>query len=230
MAYATTQAIREAAGLQSRVENETPAGPVDGTNRAFATKRKPIVDSTYDEVVNAEDIVVTVNGEAVQLTHIDPASGTFSTALPPPAGAAIRVMYCHSSLSQGYVDGKQEEADSWVDMKLSSCGVAVPLSPTPAIISTAAELYAAGIILYKDWGNRSNTEYTSKDGEMKISQARKLIEEYCASLANQRRATSDTAQSVSSVSDGNVFARNPGPDLNNPHHLDDDHFWNRRSY
>lgn len=228
MAYATTQAIREAAGLQSRIENETPTGPVDGTNRAFAVKRKPIVDATYDEVVNADDIIVTVNGTAVQLTHIDGPSGTFSTALAPPAGAVVRVTYHFSPLTQAYMNGKQEEADSWVNMKLTACNITVPLSPTPAIISTVAELYASGVILYKDWGNRSNTEYTTKDGEMKISQARKLLDEYCASNKTQLQSTINAQSAVAAASDPDVFPRQHMDGSRPPHELDDDWFWNRR--
>lgn len=228
MAYATIQAIREAAGLQSRIENETPAGPVDGTNRVFVVKRKPIADATYDEVVNAEDVRATVNGAPAPIDSIDPDAGTITLKTAPTAGQKVLVFYHFSSITTQYVEGKQEEADSWVDMKLSAVNIETPLLPAPAVISTAAELYAAGIILYKDWGNRSNTEYTTKDGELKIAQARKLIDEYLASQKSQRQNQSSASQSVSGVSDGDVFSRTPDNGSIIDETTNDNYFWNRK--
>lgn len=227
MAYATIQAIREAAGLQSRIENETPAGPVDGTNRVFVVKRKPIADANYDEVVDAEDVQVMAAGVTVEVESVNADTGEITLKTAPGVNVPVRVFYQFSPLTTQYVEGKQEEADSWVDMKVGG-SVEVPILPAPAVISTAAELYAAGVILYKDWGNRSNTEYTTKDGDLKISQARKLIEEYLASLKQQRQANSSSSQSVSAVTDPNVFSRTPDNGSTFDESTNDSFFWNRK--
>lgn len=227
MAYATIQAIREAAGLQSRIENETPAGPVDGTNRVFVVKRKPIADANYDEVVDAEDVQVMAAGVTVEVESVNADTGEITLKTAPGVSVPVRVFYHFSPLTTQYVEGKQEEADSWVDMKVGG-SVEVPILPAPAVISTAAELYAAGVILYKDWGNRSNTEYTTKDGDLKISQARKLIEEYLASLKQQRQANSSSSQAVSAVTDPNVFSRTPDNGSTFDESTNDSFFWNRK--
>ena len=58
MPYASLQAIREGVGLQSRVENGELSGDADGTNKAFVTERRPVVDRNNDDVVGTEDVTV----------------------------------------------------------------------------------------------------------------------------------------------------------------------------
>lgn len=227
MSYATTQAIRETAGLQSRVDNETPQGPVDGSNRVFAVARTPIVDTDYDEEVTTEDVAATVNGVRVPVSAVNPDTGEITLATAPTIGARVRVFYQQSSLTNEYVSGKQEAADSWVDMKIAPY-VKLPLSPVPDVIVTAAELYAAGMILYKDYGNRASTDYSTKDGQLKIKEARALLDEYIASQNVQRQNTSSTANAIAATSDPDVFSRTPERNISINTETDDDYFWNRK--
>lgn len=227
MSYATTQAIRETAGLQARVDNETPAGPVDGSNRVFAVARAPIVDTDYDESVTVNEVAVFVSGTQVTVSSINSDTGEITLTAAPAANAKVRVYYQCSPLTNDYVERFQEAADSWVDMKIGPF-VTLPLSPVPDVISTAAELYAAGMILYKDYGNRSSTDYSTKDGQLKIKEARALLDEYLASQKTERQNTSDTANAISATSDPDVFSRTPERTVTIDTETDDDYFWNRK--
>ena len=207
MSYATVQAIRESAGLLSRSENETPNGTVDGSNKSFTVKRRPIVDSDYDDDVTVADIQARVNGSAVVVDSVDAASGTFVLHVAPTNGQKVTVDYRFSPLTDDYVGGKQQEADSWVDMKIRPY-VSLPLNPIPGILSTVAEMYAAGLILTKDWGNRNDTELTSKDGFTKLKTARELLADYLQGIEDEKKAQNTNGQGTASViTDADPFRR-----------------------
>lgn len=208
MSYASIQAIREGCGLLLRVNNEKPKGAVDGSNSVFVVARRPIVDSNNDDVVDEEDVNVYVDGIPVTVTDVNSTTGAITLGAAPASGI-VTIDYCHSPITDDYTGGKQDEADSWVDLKIKSY-VKVPLNPVPGIISTAAELYAAGLILTRDWGSRVDSEQTSKDGFAKIKQARDLIADYIAGLKADNATIKDQNGSNASVSvatDCDVFDR-----------------------
>jgi hypothetical protein len=207
MSYASVQAIRESAGLLSRSENETPNGTVDGSNKSFTVKRRPIVDSDYDDDVTVSDVQARVNGSSVVVSSVDATTGVFVLAAAPTAGQKVTVDYRFSPLTDDYVSGKQQEADSWVDMKIKPY-VAIPLNPIPGILSTVAEMYAAGLILTKDWGNRNDTELTSKDGNQKLKTARELLADYLQGVEDEKKALNTAGQGSASVlTDADPFSR-----------------------
>lgn len=210
MPYASIQAIREGAGLLSLVNNETPVGEIDGSNLLFTVVHRPIVDGNYDDIVDKNDVQVFVNGTAVVVSDVDAASGTITLAVAPVANDDVVVDYQFSQITDDYVEQKQTEADSWVNMKISSY-ISCPLKdPVPGVITSAAELYAAGLILTRDWGSRVDSELTSKDGFNKIKTARELLADYIQGLKDaQKRAGNYNGgtNSVSATSDHGVFPR-----------------------
>lgn len=215
MSYASVQAIRESAGLLSRSENETPNGTADGANKSFTVKRRPIVDSDYDDEVTIADVQARVGGVSVPIQSVDAATGTFVLVTAPAASAKVTVDYRFSPLTDDYVSGKQQEADSWVDMKIRPY-VSLPLTTVPGIISTVAEMYAAGLILTKDWGNRNDTELTSKDGFTKLKTARELLADYLQGIEDEKKSLNTQGQGSATVlTDADPFRRSGyGADCN----------------
>lgn len=221
MSYASVQSIRESAGLLSKAENETPAGSANGTNKVFTTKRRPIVDSNNDDEVTIEDVSLFVNGASVPVASIDKDTGTVNAVTAPVNGAKVTIDYHFSPISDEYVEGKQEEADDWVDTKIRTAGILpapnLPLEPIPGVISTIAELYAAGIILTRDQGSRYDGEQTSRDGFSKIKQARELMEDFLDGLRAENQTDNNAAyNTVSIITDANVFARDFGDEYCDP--------------
>ncbi len=232
MSYASIQAIREGAGLLSRVNNEKPKGAVDGTNRDFVVARRPLVDSNYDDVVDEDDVNAFVDGIPVEVSEVNPTNGSIKLATAPTAGQIVTIDYFHSPITDDYTGGKQDEADSWIDLKIKGY-VKVPLNPVPGIIATAAEMYAAGLILTRDWGARVDTEQTSKDGFAKIKQARDLIADYIQGLKDDKATTGDSDGSTGSASvitDADVFDRVESEmgSLPTGDNTDDDYFMRRQ--
>lgn len=231
MSYASVQAIREGAGLQSRSDNESPAGAVNGTNRAFTVKRRPIVDSDNDDSVSTQDVQAYVDGTAVKVASVDARGGIVTLQDAPTASSKVTLTYYFSPISDGYVEGKQKQADSWIDLKFRGAALTkpptLPLKPVPGVITTAAELYAAGLILTRDWGARVDTEQTSKDGYAKIKLATQLLADYVGGLEAEERidATNTTGNAqASAISDGDIFERRPDDGYVDP----DDWFMRRQ--
>lgn len=207
--YASVQAIRESTGMLKRVENETPSGTANGVNTEFISKRRPFVDGDGDTNVTDSDVNFYVNDAVAEIESIDETSGSVTLVDAPPNGAKLRIDYYFSPLTTDYVNGKAQEADSWIDTKLKG-KVTLPFKGgTPGIIETVAELYAAGLILLKDYGARADTELTSKDGKLKLDQARKLLEDYIAGVEQEAKDAAAGAGSnrVNMVTDNDVFRR-----------------------
>lgn len=233
MPYASLQAIREGAGLQSRVENGELSGDADGTNKVFVTERRPVVDRNNDDVVGTEDVTVYVNDLPVTVSDVNEKTGEITLAAAPVANAVVTADYCFSVLSDDEAQAKQAEADNWVDTKLSGT-IAVPITGNvPGLISTAARMYAAGLILTEDSGSRADTELTSKDGFAKLKAARELIADYIAGVIAKRKATGNStggSNAISTTSDEDIFNRDSDdiPELSTGFTTDDEYFMRRR--
>ena len=230
MPYASIQAIREGAGLLYRAVNEKAIGAVDGSNQVYTTKRRPIVDGNYDDEVGPEDVHVYVNGTAVAVGEVVAEEGKITLAAAPAVNDKVTIDYCHSPVTDEYVEGKQTESDNWIDMKIKG-SVSVPLKePIPGVIVTAAEMYAAGLILTRDWGNRVDSELSSKDGFAKIRQARELVADYLQGVKDdkerQNNGSGGYGVSVGGVQDvfGNCYDEDR-PEVGGP---TDDEFFMRR--
>lgn len=232
MSYVTQQSIRENAGMLKRVTGETPSGLVNGTNKAYTTKRGPLVDSNNDGEVTAEDVVAYVAGVAVAVTSVDAPTHTITLAAAPANGSKVTVDYFFSPLTDDYVDGKVAEADSWVDLKLKSSEayqlgyITLPIEPTPGVLSTAAEMYAAGLILTRDYGSSPDTSLTSKDGYQKLKTARELILDYIGgALVAGRTSSQGSKNAVTVITNRDVFNREH---YENVIYADDDEWFMRR--
>lgn len=231
MSYASIQAIREGAGLLNRVNNETPAGAINGSNRDFVVVRRPIVDGNYDDVVGKEDVQVFVDEIPVAVTAVDAASGKITLAVAPANDTSVTVDYQFSPITDEYTQTKQVEADSWIDLKIGGY-IGVPLQDVPGIITTAAEMYAAGLILTRDWGSRVDSELTSKDGFNKIKQARDLVADYIQGLKDaklKKHEKDGTQNDVATAGDHDIFNRHEhelGREFGGP--TDDEFFMRRR--
>ena len=228
MSYATTQSIRESAGLLKRAENETPSGIVDGVNSDFTANRKPFVDGNNDDSVSDEDVIVMVNGVPQPTSAINQELSTVTLVTPPAAGSRVFISYYFSPVSDEYVEGKADEADSWIDTKLKGI-VEVPFkNNVPGIISTIAELYASGLILTRDYGSKADSENTSRDGRSKIKTARELLDDYIAGVRADENETG-VSGNVHVATGDNVFGRLPeNYDDCGDLELNDDYFMRRQ--
>lgn len=214
MSYVTQQSIRENAGMLKRKNGETPSGSVNGTNAAFTTKLGPLVDGNNDGDIDEQDVIVYVNGVPVTVAGVDAPTHTITLSSAPPNGSKVTVDYWFSPLTDDYVDGKVREADSWVDLKLKSSEayrrgyIKLPIDPTPGVLSTAAEMYGAGLILTRDYGSSPDTTLTSKDGYQKLKTARELIADFIeGALMDGRTADTPTSNKVAMATDRDVFPR-----------------------
>jgi hypothetical protein len=230
--YASVQAIREGAGLLSRSENETPAGAINGSNKDFTVKRRPIVDGNDDGTVDASDVQAYVNGVSVTVSGVNATTGVITLQSAPANGTQVTVTYHFSPLSDSYVEAKADQASSWIDGKIKRAKLdkppTLPLNTVPGVITSAAELYAAGLILTRDWGGRADTEQTSKDGFAKIRLARELVDDYIAGLeAEENNVETDASdrRQMSAVSDGDIFDREIPEDCYDA----DEYFWRRKT-
>jgi len=212
MHYTSVQSIRESSGLLKRQDNETPNGIVDGSNRIFVAKRRPIADRDNDDEVTIEDVTAYVNGIPVVIQAVEEATGKVTLTLAPAVSSKVTLDYSYSPISVDYVKGKAEEAESFIDTKLRTPRfvpkLKIPLDTVPTIISTVAELYASGLILTRDWGSRTDSSDTSKDGYAKIKLAEKLLDTFIESKLQEQKADDNTANnSVMVVTDPNIFSR-----------------------
>lgn len=170
--YESLQAILEEAGLSHAVLAEEPNGTVDGSNKAFTTDHKPLTDSNYDDVVDATDLRVYVDGVPVAVTSIDAAYGIITLAAAPTVDAEVRIDYRYSPIPSTMVAQRRNEAQNWLNGKMKGIDPASPYTgafndvdnPINDTVREICRSYAAAMLLIRDYGYNQDTEGTSKDG------------------------------------------------------------------
>jgi hypothetical protein len=182
--YVWKQSILEEAGLAFVVHAEdTLTGNVDGTNKVFVTTYKPIIDSNYDDIVDASDVTLYVNGVPVPVGNVNPVTGAITAQTAPLVGATITADYMYSPIKDQTVCDVRQEAQTHIDEVMSTLEPTpyanMADSPaTPATIRRIARWIAAGMLLTRDYGSGSDTDGTSKDGKSKMKTAEEWLSKY----------------------------------------------------
>lgn len=166
--YVTRQAVLEEAGLSQRAVQESPAlGVADGTNTIFTTRKAPLSDTAYDDAVDNSDVVAYVNGSAVPVKGVNADTGAITLVSAPANGATVLLTYRFQSVTDANVDDVICEAQDLIDTTMASVDQ-VPYETVPATVKKICRVYAAGLLLTRDYGFSSDTADTSKDGYKKL--------------------------------------------------------------
>lgn len=210
--YSSYQDIREEAGHHHLNKLEDLTGVANGSNTVFYVGRTYIVDRNYNDAIDVAsvngDVIVYDDNVAVEVSAVDTVTGAITLASAPASDSVMLATYAHSLLSDTKVDKYRKEAISYVQRKINGIIDFGAWTDTtiPPIIQTVVRIYSAGLILIRDHGLNADTENSSKDGYKRLSTAKSLLAEYIDEVS---QATGSTARtSVSSKSDGNLFARN----------------------
>lgn len=226
--YSSLQDIREESGHQHLNKLEELSGTKNGSNTVFYAKRTYIVDRDYNDTLDVAsasgDVIVYVNDVAVSVSAVNADTGAITLAAAPANGATVLGTYYHSALSDTKVAKYRDEAIDYVQRKVN--GIidfgAWTSETIPAIVKTVVRIYAAGLILIRDYGLNADTENSSKDGYKRLSTAKSLLAEYLDEVSDASGSTART--SVSSRSDGNIFTRNNDLSTFNESVSDTEHF------
>lgn len=235
--YATRQAIRKESGRQHRKSAERPSGQVNGSNKDFYVAKKYVVDRTDDDLLTPSDVVAYVNGSAVVVTAVDGDNGKITLSAAPTSVQVVTTDYQFSELSDADIDEVRLEAESWLTGRVKNYvdvtifeGSAPGADPFvagnfPRTFSTIVKLYAAALILIRDYGSGADTDLTSKDGYKKLALAKSMLSDWLAEFIDDggegTRAPKPTMRS-----DGNIFRRSR--DLSESHPDQDDQFMRKR--
>ena len=177
--YESLQAILQEAGMSHRVLAEVPYGTIDGSNKAFTTQHKPLSDGNHDDVVTDADVLVLVNGTPATVSEIDAVNGVIELTAAPAEDATITVDYRYSSWSLAELANLRAEAQQYVDDQLARAGDCAPYTSFDATstdedkavhptVRAITRMYAAALLLTRDYGYNQDTELTSKDGFYKL--------------------------------------------------------------
>jgi len=235
--YATRQAIRKESGRQHRKSAERPSGMVDGTNKDFYVAKKFVVDRNDDDVLAPSDVVAYVDGVAVEVTAVNADNGKISLAVAPTGSQVVTVDYQFSELSDADINEVRLEAESWLTSRVTNYidvtifegsypGVEpIVVANYPKVFSTIVKLYAAALILIRDYGSGADTDLTSKDGYKKLGVAKSMLSDWLAEFIEDG-GEGTRAPKATVRTDGNIFHRNR--ELGESHPSKDDEFMRKR--
>lgn len=224
--YATRQAIRKESGRQHRISAERPSGVVDGVNTDFYTARKYLVDRNDDDVLNASDVVAYVDGSAVPVSGVNQDTGLIQLTTAPGAGKVITADYQFSELSDSDIDEVRAEAEDWLTRRVkgyvdvtqfvSHLPITDPVKVDnyPKVFSTVVKLYAAALILIRDYGSGADTDLTSKDGYKKLGVAKSMLSDWIAEITED--GSSVAAARPTGRNDGTIFRRSRDLEADSP--------------
>lgn len=223
--YTSLQSIRQMANLQRLKKLESLTGAANGSNRVFAMSKFPVVDSNYDDITDATDIAVTINGVPLAssgITSIDAVDGNITLVTPPANGALVQCTYYYSPINDSMIAGLRTQAEGWLNRRVRNI-IDITLldaSSFPADWATIVQFRAAGVALVNDYGQSADTDLSSKDGYLKMNTARDMLAEYISDVMTQSDPDDTDPQQVSSASLGHIF----GP--TRPRFTGDDRFFN----
>jgi hypothetical protein len=206
--YATLQAIRKEAGFQHAKNGDKLTGVADGANKVFVTTKKPIVDTNFDGIVSAADVILYDDGVPVTVTAVNPTTGAITANVAPANASVMTADYYYSPLSDADIDDVRGEAQDWLNNRVKSHYDLADIKTdddVPSQFRTIVKLYAAGLLLIRDYGSSTDTDQTSKDGYKKIDLARDLLKEFIGDITDD--ADQPTAARPVVHTDGNIFAR-----------------------
>lgn len=209
--YVTKQAILEEAGLSQPVLGELVSGTVNGTNNVFSVSRKPLADANYDDAIDPYDVTLFVNGSPVGVASVDEAAGTIATLVAPANGTTVTADYRYSAVLDQYVDDVRDEAQDWIDSVMDAVDP-LPYADgmVPPTIRKIARVYAAGMLLSKDYGYQRDTDGTSKDGMARMKQAEAWLDKYV--LIGGSTGLSNVSSAAMEVhNDGTLFEGSSTP-------------------
>lgn len=182
VAYESKQAILEEAGFAFVVLSES-LGTGDGSTETFTTTHKPIIDSNYDDSLDATDVTVYVNGTPVSVATVSGMTGAITLKSAPGNGTAVTADYVWSPIKDGYTTKARNEAQDHINEIMSTLE-STPYAnfsddtPTPSTITRICRYFAAALILMRDYGAGFESTNTSKDGDGKWKTAEGWLENY----------------------------------------------------
>ncbi len=176
MAYCTQQSVLKEAGLWHQEIGATPAGTANGTNKVFTTDYKPIADRTDDDAIDADDVVLYVNGTAATVSLVNETTGAVTVPTAPTNGATVTVDYAYSSVSTDEVAEVIEEASEWINDELSQYLTTAQIADSKRV-RMLTRLFAAGLLMQRYYGLENNEEQANT-GAAKLKFAKKEMADY----------------------------------------------------
>lgn len=206
--YTNLQGIRKEAGLHHEQKYQALTGSANGSNTVFYAPRTYIVDRNGDDTTNSSDVVVYVNNVAVTVSAVDPVTGAITLQSAPANGATVKATYAYSVASDTEIEERRDEAQDWLNTKVKSYIDVDNLTDStfPKIFRAITRLYAAALLLIRDYGTSADTDLSSKDGYEKMKTAKSMLEDYINDIMDD--ADTSTPVSTSIKTDGNLFNRN----------------------
>ena len=160
-----------------------------------------IADINNDDLVDKNDILVTVDNRSVEVIELDANNNLITVNPAPKSGQIVRVHFASSSVELDYVEQVRAEILSEISAKIP-CS-AVWKSEHRSALAYIHRLMAAGALLIRDYGLNEDIEGTSKDGYKRLKLANDKLNELIASVCGTERATTGCGFAV--CDDGDLF-------------------------
>jgi hypothetical protein len=204
VSYVTVQAVLQEAGLWQRELAEVATGLLNGSNCVFTVDHKPLADNNYDDVLDGDDVEAYVDGSPVTVSAVDEDRGQV-TLVAAPAGTAteVTVDYSFSAIPLAYVAQVIEEAEELIDDEMGQV-VTTPYETVPKTVRRIARVYAAGLLMSREYGLQAMTDESGKEGDRKIKLAEAWLSAYRTRMESNG-ADAGTLVVPRSSSQGRVF-------------------------
>lgn len=214
--YETITNILRDAGLLKFTEATTGGGrititgEVDGANDTFFLPDFPIVKLEGDGVVDKDDVLAFVDGQAVTVDSIVANKGQVKLAEAPAEGKVLLIRYNWSAVTHDFVVDMRNGVEEWLDSAVSGVYNLETMFASgvfPNEWKNITRLRTAGYLQIQDWGENVDTDGTSKDGYKKLEQAKSDLQDWINGIINNDTDNNVKTGGASFRSDGNVFGK-----------------------
>lgn len=192
--YETLQNILEQAGLRQREKIELSG--ISGN--ALQIDTRGITDSNNDDILDSNDIRVIVDGADTIVSEVSE-DGKIVLAKPVDQNNLIKITFYSSPIRLGWVSKVRSEVVAEL-VPLNICDSVLKDNKYKPKITQIIRLWAAGMLLIKEYGFNEDVAGTSKDGYKLIEMAKEKASEL-KKLCNQSCVT------FNGKDDGDIFSK-----------------------
>ena len=189
------QDIRDASGLQKRVNNGSLVGNLDGQNKTFYLERGNIVEDDHSDEPSIASVNVRVNDKPASIARLDAKTGLVVLANAPAASSKISASYFYSGFSKDRLEVYRQGAISSVFRRVQHLDYTRDTAQKEFDLKGLMIVHAVGYIFINEQGiSTRNRSDTIEDGQSKIEFVDKQLDKFIAT--RQETASGEEPESV----------------------------------
>lgn len=179
--YESIRNILREAGFLLKGRDDPVVADNISDNKIFVTNT-PLFGANDDGTVEPEEVLVRVAGVKVDVDSVDAENGIIILAAAPAADEKVEVYYRYATIEPDFVAIVRDDVKALIDTRVNGYDPCYPYTTeeVPTAIRGIMRIWAAALLLQREYGYNTDATDTSRDGLTKAKYAESLLDVYIA--------------------------------------------------